>query len=737
MKSRLQRYSKYVTYLASRLSLRLTWQRALRSTRSAIGYFNQVPIVLLGKNGRTWVLGSVAFAKYCISLKSHSGLKGLAISLKVSSTVIIKWRAGSPIKGTAGSLGHRIGLTRSGLPKWVPSAHRKAMLKGDLRVVRFWLSLCSLYRVIDFLGKPNLRTITSPGVCYNYMDMLKFVHTFFFMLRARSWISESSVQLKAWEPRLITKSGPGSVSPDARRQPVMKMGNTTSACVVQAITWFKPEFLPLRKKFEKLALLWGQESLWTSLRRTAEYAGPIKRLAPWAPEYLGKLGIKEEPGKVRVFAMVDWWTQMLLRPVHKCLFGILSKIPQDATFDQDAGVQRGVQMLRKSRFAASYDLSAATDRLPLFIQTQLINHLWPGSGQLWGELLTARSYSVPKRIRGLGMKIPKSVTYAVGQPMGALSSWAMLALTHHFIVQYSARKAGWKTWFPLYLVLGDDIVIFDRNVAAIYLDTMRALGVGINLVKSVVSTTSFEFAKRFYHLEENLSPCSFKELEVAQSSLDAMAMLFSKFLGDKVRIASFAKFRGHGYRTLGKLNRNVDSLNRHISFLLVYLAMPGITPVSFSRWIDWFGMTSIGHSKPVQAQSLMDVVKGWWTRSSPQGSTTTLTPRDIWGPTGIHKLKDWRVEMLESTLQSLLWPQQLAYMDAHRAADKRRAEVEKLLPKPDLEEIERFLKEFMEWDAENSLTPVHIDVFAHRDKDPVKVRTARWLRWWSSTRTSK
>jgi hypothetical protein len=138
----------------------------------------------------------------------------------------------------------------------------------------------------------------------------------------------------------------------------------------------------------------------------------------------------------------------------------------------------------------------------------------------------------------------------------------------------------------LYLVLGDDIVIFDRNVAAIYLDTMRALGVGINLVKSVVSTTSFEFAKRFYHLEENLSPCSFKELEVAQSSLDAMAMLFSKFLGDKVRIASFAKFRGHGYRTLGKLNRNVDSLNRHISFLLVYLAMPGITPVSFSRWID-------------------------------------------------------------------------------------------------------------------------------------------------------
>lgn len=97
-------------------------------------------------------------------------------------------------------------------------------------------------------------------------------------------------------------------------------------------------------------------------------------------------------------------------------------------------------------------------------------------------------------------------------------------------------------------------MIFNRDVATKYLETMTALGVGINLVKSVVSETSFEFAKRIYYLEENLSPCSFKELEVAQSSLDAMAMLFSKFLGDKVRTATFAKFRGHGFRSLARLN---------------------------------------------------------------------------------------------------------------------------------------------------------------------------------------
>lgn len=73
---------------------------------------------------------------------------------------------------------------------------------------------------------------------------------------------------------------------------------------------------------------------------------------------------------------------MLLRPIHKLLFKILSRIPQDATFDQDEGVRKGVQMLRKSRFAASYDLSAATDRLPVFIQTQLISAIIPRAGQL-------------------------------------------------------------------------------------------------------------------------------------------------------------------------------------------------------------------------------------------------------------------------------------------------------------------------------------------------------------------
>lgn len=73
---------------------------------------------------------------------------------------------------------------------------------------------------------------------------------------------------------------------------------------------------------------------------------------------------------------------MLLRPLHKFLFGILRGIPQDATFDQERGVLAGVEMIKKTAYAASYDLSAATDRLPVLLQSRLIDIFYPGTGQL-------------------------------------------------------------------------------------------------------------------------------------------------------------------------------------------------------------------------------------------------------------------------------------------------------------------------------------------------------------------
>lgn len=85
--------------------------------------------------------------------------------------------------------------------------------------------------------------------------------------------------------------------------------------------------------------------------------------------------------------------------------------------------------------------------------------------------------------------------------MGALSSFAMLALTHHLIVQWSARqvlrdKISWLGWYDNYELLGDDIVLFDPEVAKVYLSVMKSIGLVINESKSVIASKAvFEFAK--------------------------------------------------------------------------------------------------------------------------------------------------------------------------------------------------------------------------------------------------
>lgn len=63
---------------------------------------------------------------------------------------------------------------------------------------------------------------------------------------------------------------------------------------------------------------------------------------------LGKLSTKEEAaGKIRVFAMVDVWTQSVLKPLHDLIFSFLKSLPNDGTFDQSASVKRATAKAQK------------------------------------------------------------------------------------------------------------------------------------------------------------------------------------------------------------------------------------------------------------------------------------------------------------------------------------------------------------------------------------------------------
>jgi len=83
----------------------------------------------------------------------------------------------------------------------------------------------------------------------------------------------------------------------------------------------------------------------------------------------------EAAGKLRVFALIDSISQSVLRPLHDLIFDVLRSIPNDGTFDQDASVIRSTEKMQKYGIAYSFDLSAATDRLPVLLTAQILETL--------------------------------------------------------------------------------------------------------------------------------------------------------------------------------------------------------------------------------------------------------------------------------------------------------------------------------------------------------------------------
>jgi hypothetical protein len=300
---------------------------------------------------------------------------------------------------------------------------------------------------------------------------------------------------------------------------------------------------------------------------------------------IGRLATKEEPGKVRVFAIVDAFTQWMLYPVHQALLAWLRSLPQDGTFDQRAAVRTAMAEIGQG-YVSSFDLSAATDRLPVLLQAIILNCLIPTFGDLWARLLTERDYMLPREsYTGKG----STVRYAVGQPMGAYSSWAMLAVTHHLIVQFASWRAaggGALVWFTKYRVLGDDIIIWDKTVAEHYLAIMNELGVAVNPSKSLVSANgSFEFAKRFVYAGQDCSPVPLAALSAVGKSLDVLGQVLRMFAGS--RLAVGLRILGFGYRVRGSSFTRSRGLTR-AGYARMFLLQPGLCRDSCRHWHEWF-----------------------------------------------------------------------------------------------------------------------------------------------------
>jgi len=420
-------------------------------------------------------------------LVKKSGWNFTYLYLKKCMKLTIFYISGSKA-GLLPGRGVQVQITDDGIPSIIPITLRSLIREHskNVLVVKMVLTILGMYRIFETKPEPSISSIVKPfwGETETLEDIQEAVEEIFNITRIGNLNFE-----------LISKN---SVGP-----------NHT--------------FGSMGASYDALAFIYN----WNALKHWAIFmysfkqyyyltwvlliiiiAGPLLIMLNSFEEFkkhykIGKLScVYDQAGKARVVAVTSYWTQLALRPLHDKLYSVLKTLEEDGTFNQEGPLNRLVKRDSSEDYYC-FDLSAATDRLPIKLQAQILNIVSEQRklGDLWMSLIN----SIDWWWREKGSKVEKCVKYSVGQPMGTYSSWAMLSITHHIIVRYAALKVGIKN-FKEYAILGDDIVIRNCLVAYEYANTMEILGVHINSYKTLVSSDFAEFAKKLRGKDIDYTP---------------------------------------------------------------------------------------------------------------------------------------------------------------------------------------------------------------------------------------
>jgi hypothetical protein len=482
-----------------------------------------------------------------VSIFNANGVLGLSMYLKNSLFAVKSYLAGSPLRSTW-QLGHGVRL-QNGLPRFLPWEVRTRIRSGDPATIRWVNSLLFVYKGLTKTGPiemRNLASIASPLPVIDRSGFWEFCKHFFVEHLVPLDEVPDSYTFRPSSFPLSAKAGPNgpvaafAIAADAAAWVDRK--TRTGKCELER--WLEGVGYPgLWSLIEDLgkAYLNGEynfvykaslPSLKPALRAyfgKREWKGIQHKVVDFSPRrhdagsghplMLGKLAfLREAAGKVRVVAIVDSFRQWLLEPVHLYLFKLLKSLPADATFDQQGKVQEFASRGYKDLF--SYDLKSATDMIPRVLYLDALRPILGELTDLWYDLMVGIPFHYPKdRLDPRVHEGYAKIFYGRGQPMGALSSWASLAYLHHMLVLYAHHicvldglEPPIRGIFNDYLVLGDDIVIANRNVAEQYVKICAEFDIPIGMSKSLVSSKgAFEFASNFFVNGVNLSPVSFRE----------------------------------------------------------------------------------------------------------------------------------------------------------------------------------------------------------------------------------
>lgn len=332
-----------------------------------------VKVIVLVMNP-SWVRLTIILTRRMAEIYKSQGPKGFVKTMKTLSVITQQSVAGYRLDDIT-SLGPRVSRTKGGLPRILPSGARKEIRLGNPLMIKWALTMFATFRVVEYGSVPKIDTISTPfGGTYETIDKFnkiiarvikRFIPQHYWFKPLRSILPKANLSTS---PNSYWKFGEYSTHPKALIRSYLALRFHPK--VEQALMELT-DYIPMDINFIKL--MKHKEEITDFFLHN--WFGKITQFWPTKVDdllasRLGKLGFKQEPaGKVRIFAMVDPITQWVLEPLHKWIFSILRRIPMDGTFDQMKPLNRvpfGIPLY-------SFDLTAATDRLPIQIQKSILS----------------------------------------------------------------------------------------------------------------------------------------------------------------------------------------------------------------------------------------------------------------------------------------------------------------------------------------------------------------------------
>lgn len=644
----------------------LLWQRTLERPRMIIALFQKLQLIILDRLNKEFCIASYLMAKQIVRLGRKSGWLFVSLYLKQCSATLQLFRGSdNPVPRV---LSVPVSLTGSGLPRIIPTFHRKAILRRDAKadiVIKFYLSVFSINRIIPLAKRVNKKTFSSITTPVKDMNSVQHVVSdlklcltdllFRYIPQVRSYPLEQGMTFEPTWAALPTSKIVQSMLLNRLKHPWSEVRGIKScflslpyelACWMSLVT-----FTHAKGEQSSQGSLWPKRTRFAFDKNNKVFSGLDlewfeKCTGPYLPTctdlgippITGRLSCTfPGAGKRRIFAIGNYVNQRLLRPVHDWVMFILRNLETDGTYNQHAPLHR----LKGHMKCFSYDLSSATDRWPLLIMFETFQTLFDRSfaSAVVNSCLATNIFQVPFVKRKLS-----SVCFVAGQPLGYYSSWALFSLTHHLLVWLSAERVYPGKKFTSYAVLGDDILIADDRVAPIYASYVERLGVEISYLKSISSTTGcIEFAKKFLvnGMTSDLSPVSCRALCNYFHPYGAYAIHMKYGLK---RFSTFCRIGGTGYKALSTLS-NISKCSRSVQRKHAMFTRASKLP------LDWW----FGRGKPLNPYVRGRLVSYLLNQMRPRD--LNLAPSKYFEMPGMNDFLEWSLlhRWMKSWLKYLKW----------------------------------------------------------------------------------